>query len=217
MLYTWKYYNVICKILWTWQVLKALFSSGMIFKFLWREAHYWEDLSKFPVVQGNAPPLIDCPWFLPGPIDFQGAPPASLFWERESLQVKPPHLLSSTSPFPHLVCKKLTHSLSPTNSGKTDCLHGSMSSHSTIRAANQPTTASLLTLSFDWVHWVCKKQELGRTMSSSLVLSMPVFQGRIKKQRVVDLQFSDSFPLIPLLISVSALLDHQHGWRPTQN
>lgn len=61
MLYTWKYYNVICKILWTWQVLKALFSLGMIFKFLWREAHYWEDLSKFPVVQGNAPPLIDCP------------------------------------------------------------------------------------------------------------------------------------------------------------
>lgn len=159
----------------------------------------------------------DCPWFLPGPLDFQGAPPASLFWERESLQVKPPHLLSSTSPFPHLVCKKLTHSLSPTNSGKTDCLHGSMSSHSTIRAANQPTTASLLTLSFDWVHWVCKKQELGRTMPSSLVLSMPVFQGRIKKQRVVDLQFSDSFPLIPLLISISALLDHQHGWRPTQN
>ena len=86
----------------------------------------------------------DCPWFLPGPLDFQGAPPASLFWERESLQVKPPHLLSSTSPFPHLVCKKLTHSLSPTNSGKTDCLHGSMSSHSTIRAANQPPTASLL-------------------------------------------------------------------------
>lgn len=159
----------------------------------------------------------DCPWFLPGPLDFQGAPPASLFWERESLLVKPPHLLSSTSPFPHLVCKKLTHSLSPTNSGKTDCLHGSMSSHSTIRAANQPTTASLLTLSFDWVHWVCKKQELGRTMPSSLVLSMPVFQGRIKKQRVVDLQFSDSFPLIPLLISISALLDHQHGWRPTQN
>ena len=144
MLYTWKYYNVICKILWTWQVLKALFSLGMIFKFLWREAHYWEDLSKFPVVQGNAPPLIDCPWFITGPLDFQGAPPASLFWERESLQVKPPHLLSSTSPFPHLVCKKLTHSLSPTNSGKTDCLHGSMSPHSTIRAANQPTTASLL-------------------------------------------------------------------------
>lgn len=201
-------------ILWTWQVLKVLFSSGMTFKFLWREAHYWEDLSKVLVVQGNAPPLTDCPWFLPGPLDFQDAPPASSFRERESLQVKPPHLLSSISPFPHLVCKKLMHYLSPTNSGKKACLHGSMPPHSTIRAANQPTTVSLLPF-----HLSDLRQSIESPRSKNLEEPCCFFWNSclLKKQSVVDLQFSDSFPLIPLLISVSALLDHQRGWRPTQN
>lgn len=48
MLFTWKYYNVICEILWTWQCSKkALFSTGMIFKFLWRKPIAQEDLSSF--------------------------------------------------------------------------------------------------------------------------------------------------------------------------
>lgn len=44
-----------------WAGVKSSILYGNDFQVSLEGSPYWEDLSKFPVVQGNAPPLIDCP------------------------------------------------------------------------------------------------------------------------------------------------------------